>query len=129
MATKPVYESEPVGLLGPVSTLINTFGTVTPVSSGTQTTGALLLYTQNACPSGAANAAVVLPPSVPGLQVDVLNTNASNTMKVYPSAQGTGSEAINALGANAAITMSAATSTTFICIVAGQWWTSPRVPS
>ena len=83
----------------------------------------------NIVSSAGAGYAVTLPVSAPGLAITVCNTSASNTVKVFPNAAGTTTETINALSANAAITMSAATSATFVCGVAGQWYTSPRVPS
>ena len=75
--------------------------------------------------SGGAGYSVVLPPSQPGLQIDINLTTASNTCAVFPYP----GDAINALAVNAAITMAAVTSATFSCVVAGQWWTNPRVPS
>jgi hypothetical protein len=75
-----------------------------------------------------AAGAVTLPASAPGLSITVHNISASN-VSVFPNAQGTGSETINALSANAAIVMATNTSTTFTCVVAGQWFTVPRVPS
>jgi hypothetical protein len=63
------------------------------------------------------------------MAVTILGITAGATIKVFPNAGGTTTEKINALTANAAITMAAVTSATFDCVVAGQWWTNPRVPS
>lgn len=68
---------------------------------------------------------VTLPPAVPGLEIDVVSITATNTIAVFPSP----GNSINALSANAALVYAALTSTTFICVTAGQWYTSPRVPS
>lgn len=100
-------------------------------ATGTQASGTLV-------PGAAANVTVssagaaqsiTLPPAVPGLEIDIVCVTATNTVAVFPSAGGTGSEKINALSANAGLTMAALSSATFICTVAGQWFTSPRVPS
>ena len=72
---------------------------------------------------------VTLPASSPGLQIMIACATAADAISVYPNAGGTGTETINALSANAKYTMAALTSTTFICAVAGQWFTVPRVAS
>lgn len=112
-----------------VGVLLNSYATVAANATGTQASGTALLAIQNGVSSGGVAYSVTLPPSVPGAQLDVVCTSATNTVKVYPSAGGTGTETINALSANAGITMAALSSATFICMVAGQWYTSPRVPS
>lgn len=98
-------------------------------ATGTQASGTAVLAMQNAVSSGGAAYSITLPPSQPGMQIDIVCTTATNTVKVYPSALGTATETINALAANAGITMAALSSATFVCITAGQWYTSPRVPS
>jgi len=72
-----------------------------------------------------ASQSTVLPPSTPGLQIDVYNITTGNATLVFPYPGDT----INLLALNASITMNASTSTTFCCLVQGQWWTNPRVPS
>jgi len=59
---------------------------------------------------------VLLPPSVPGLSIAVTNESA-NSLDVYPAA----GEAINALGANGAYALAAATTVVFRCYTAGAW--------
>jgi hypothetical protein len=71
---------------------------------------------------------VTLPVSAPGLEITVHNISAYS-IYVFPNAAGTTTEVINALSANASITMTTNTSATFTCVVAGQWYTVPRVPS
>lgn len=78
--------------------------------------------------TAAAAAAATLPVSQPGLELTVHNISANN-VTVFPNAGGTTTEKINALSANAGIVMATNTSTTFTCVVAGQWYTCPRVPS
>jgi hypothetical protein len=75
-----------------------------------------------------AAGAVTLPPSVAGLNITVHNISAFN-VSVFPSADGTTTEKINAIAANGAIVMATNTSTSFTCAVVGQWYTVPRVPS
>lgn len=78
--------------------------------------------------TGGAATAATLPASAPGLEMTVHNISAF-TCTVFPNAGGTGTEAVNALAANAGIAMLTATSTVFTCNIVGQWWTVPRVPS
>lgn len=97
--------------------------TVTQVG-GTPITAAVNHITATTNPG-----AVTLPPSTPGLQITIALATAADAVSVFPNAGGTGTEQINALAANAALSMGALTSATFICAVAGQWFTVPRVPS
>jgi hypothetical protein len=76
--------------------------------------------------TGGAATAVVLPTSANGMEITVHNISAFN-VSVFPAAGGT--ETINALSPNAAIVMATNTSTVFTCVVPGQWYTIPRVPS
>lgn len=93
----------------------------------TQAAGTLL--TAELCNiTATAAAAVTLPASVPGNIITVHNISAFN-VSVFPSAAGTTTEKINALSANAAIVMATNTSAAFTCVVVGQWYTVPRVPS
>ncbi len=101
----------------------------TASTTQTQAGGTPLYHEVNAVASAHASDAVTLPESSPGMVVTVLLTTASNTCKVYPNAGGTGTETINALTANASITMAALTRAEFYCVVAGQWWTLPLLPS
>lgn len=112
-----------------VGNLLQSVATLAANATGTQASGVPVLAMNNAVSSGGAAYSITLPASQPGMEIDIVLTSATNTVKVFPNAGGTGSETINALSANAGITMAALTSTTFICVVAGQWYTSPRVPS
>jgi hypothetical protein len=98
-------------------------------SSTTQAGGTPIDHELNVVTSGGAGYSVTLPPANRGMKIDICLATASNTVKVFPNAGGTGSEKINALSANAAITMAALSSATFVCQVDGQWYTNPRVPS
>lgn len=95
----------------------------------TQAGGTPITATVNHVTSSANPTAVTLPPSTPGLSITIALATAVNGVTVFPNAGGTGTETINALAANAGYSMAALTSTTFICAVAGQWFTVPRVAS
>ena len=141
MAQYPVYtEDAIVGNLnvapgknitmqGTNSQFISSNQVVAANSSTTQAGGTPITANINHVTSGGAGYSVTLPASVPGMEITIACATASNTVKVFPNAGGTGTEVINALAANAAITMAALTSAIFCCAVAGQWYTIPRVPS
>ena len=93
----------------------------------TQAAGTAITTLLNNVTGGAATA-VTLPASAPGLEITVHNISAF-AVSVFPNAGGTGTEAINALAANAAQAMPSNTSTVYTCAVAGQWYSIPRVPS
>ncbi len=109
--------------------ILRSCNSYTASTTQTQAGGTPLYHEINAVASAHAADAVTLPESSPGMVVTVLLTTASNTCKVFPNAGGTGTETINALTANAAITMAALTRAQFICVVAGQWWTLSLLPS
>lgn len=98
-------------------------------ATGTQASGTPITALVNTVSSGGAAFSVTLPVSAPGMEIAIALTTAANTVAVFPNAGGTGTETINALAANAGITMNALTSATFICTAAGQWYTVPRAPS
>jgi hypothetical protein len=104
-----------------------TTGNIAANATGTQASGTLV-------PTNAANVAVTsagaaysvtLPKALVGLEIDIVCISATNTVVVFPA----GSDTINALSASAGLTMPALTSATFLCMTAGAWYTSPRVPS
>lgn len=97
-------------------------------ATGTQASGTAVTAMLVNITAAGANYSVTLPVSAPGLEITVHNIS-TQTVKVFPNAGGTGTEAINALGANTAMSMSTATSTVFTCQTAGQWYTVPRTPS
>lgn len=97
--------------------------------TGTQASGTAVTASINTVSSAGSAYSVTLPVSQPGLSITIICTTGTNTVAVFPNAAGTTTETINALSANAGITMSTLTSATFYCVVAGQWWTAPRVPS
>jgi hypothetical protein len=66
---------------------------------------------------GTAADSVKLPAALAGDQVVVINAAAANAMAVFP---GTG-DAINALSANASLSVAANKTVLFYCAVAGTW--------
>jgi hypothetical protein len=78
--------------------------------------------------AASAGDSVVLPPSIRGMEITVVNDAAANAVNVFPAsaAQGgvSGGDAINALGANAAFSLTvAAGPTIFYCFSNGLWRT------
>ena len=73
-----------------------------------------------------ATKGIVLPAAAAGKMIIVKNADAANAvLKVYPAS----GDAINALSANAAISMAAKTSAVFIALDATTWYTVPLLPS
>ena len=97
-------------------------------ATGTQASGTAITTMLVNVTAAAGSYSVTLPVSAPGLELTVHNISA-NSIFVFPNAAGTTTETINALSANASITMLTNTSTSFTCNTAGQWYTVPRVPS
>jgi len=74
--------------------------------------------------AGDGTKGVLLPAAVAGLTVTVKNSSGSG-LKVYPATGDT----INALSANAAITIATQTCPTFHCYDGTAWYTNPLLPS
>jgi hypothetical protein len=104
------------------------YATIAANVGGTQATGTALKTMLNNITAAGASYSVTLPVSSPGLEITVHNIS-TQTVLVFPNAGGTTTEVINALAANASISLPTNTSTVFTCTVAGQWYTVPRVPS
>jgi hypothetical protein len=69
---------------------------------------------------------IVLPAAAAGKMYIVKNSDAANAvLKVYPAS----GDAINALSADAAISMAAKTSAVFVALDATTWYTVPLLPS
>lgn len=101
---------------------------IAAAAGGTQAAGTPINQMLVNVTATAAGQSSTLPPSAPGVEITVHNISAYSTL-VFPNAGGTGTETINSLAANAALSMAAGTSTVFTCTTAGQWYTVPRVPS
>lgn len=73
-----------------------------------------------------ATKGVVLPSAVAGMQVIIKNADAANAiLKIYPAA----SDAINALSANAALSIAAKTSVLLVAYDATTWYSLPLLAS
>jgi len=73
-----------------------------------------------------ATKGIVLPAAAAGLRYMIKNADAANAvLKVYPAS----GDAINALSANAAISMAAKTCATFYAVDGTTWFTCPLLPS
>jgi len=93
---------------------------ITAHSGGGQASATPLTKMQNRVSVVAAGGdSVVLMPSLPGMQITVLNGSLSNAMNVFPN----GTEQINSLGASAAYSHAANSVIIYFCTTAGQWWT------
>lgn len=78
------------------------------------------------CTGADATKGVKLPAATAGKVVIVKNSDAANAvLKVYPA---TG-DAINALSANAALSMAAKTCAVFVALDTTTWYTAPLLPS
>jgi hypothetical protein len=99
-------------LLGPASNGLTAFA-----GGGQASATALPSYINRVTTVATAADSVKLPAAVAGLQITVINAAAANAMNVFPQ---TG-EVINALAANAALSVAANKSVVFSCAVAGTW--------
>lgn len=73
-----------------------------------------------------ATKGVILPSAVAGMQVIIKNADAANAiLKIYPNT----SDAINALSANAALSIAAKTSVLLVAYDATTWYTLPLLAS
>lgn len=104
------------------------YNTIAANVGGTQGTGTAVTSMLNNITAAGASYSVTLPASAPGLEITLHNISA-NTVLVFPNAGGTTTEKINALSANASYSMATNTSTVMTCVVAGQWYSVPRVAS
>lgn len=104
------------------------YATIAANVGGTQGTGTAVTTMLTNVTAAGASYSITLPASAAGLEMTVHNIS-SQTVLVFPNAGGTTTEKINALSANASYSMATNTSTVFTCVVAGQWYTVPRVAS
>lgn len=94
---------------------------ITATASGTQVTSLILSTKWNRITTVASgNDSVRLPPAIAALTIVVVNAAASNSAKIWPSP----GDAINALGADAALTLAANKLIEFRCLNDGQWHTN-----
>jgi hypothetical protein len=97
-------------------------GAVSAAGTSSQANATALTADFNRVGTVAANAGVALPQALPGRRVIILNAGA-NTLKIWPI--NGGSDAIDALSANANTTLSTANRiASFYCFQAGTWISS-----
>ena len=101
---------------------VQTNDSITASTTQTQAAGtAVSLGFTNVSTVGSSNDAVTFPLSGPGYWLIITNSAASNTMKAFPAV----GDAINAAGANNAVTVANATTSLYVCTAKGQWWGGP----
>lgn len=105
------------------------YTTIAANVGGTQATGTPVTSMLNNVTVAGGSYSVTLPVSAPGMEITIHNLSTANTLLVYPNAGGTGTESINGAAANGSFSMALSTSALFTCVVAGAWWTVPRVAS
>ena len=104
----------------PFFNLTTTTDNLTATSSGSQATSLLLGSVGNRITTVAVAAdSVLMPPSVAGAWMVVINAAAANSMNVFPAV----GDAINAVAANGAFAIAANKTVLFYCITAGRWHT------
>lgn len=96
-----------------ISAAVSAAGT----AQGTAT--ALVSNINNVTVVTAAAAGVRLPTAVAGMRILIRNSDSADTLNIYPATGGT----INALGANAAFTLTAGSTTELMATTATQWYT------
>lgn len=106
------------GYAGGQQTVSNRDGIIAHAGGGQASATPLTKMQNRVATVATAGDSVLLMPSLPGMQITVINGSA-NSMNVFPQS----GEAINALGANAAFAAAGLTVTIFFCTTAGQWWT------
>jgi hypothetical protein len=107
--------------------LNNTLNVNTLTAAGTVQADATAIGTKSmvfVLAAGNDTVGIKLPAASPGKFIIVKNTGAGG-LKVWPS---TG-DAINAVGANNALTMATVTSAIFVASSTSQWYTVPLLPS
>ena len=98
-------------------TVVTAVNGLTALAGGAQAGTALTADINRVTTVTTAADSVQLPAATPGLRVTVINAAAANAMAVFPQ---TG-EIINALSANASISVAANKTIIFSCAVAGTW--------
>jgi sugar lactone lactonase YvrE len=92
---------------------------VSAAGSAQGTATALVSNINNVTVVAAAADGVRLPTAVAGMRILVRNTDAADTLKIYPATGGQ----INALGSNAAYSLTAGLTVELIATTATQWYT------
>jgi hypothetical protein len=87
---------------------------------GGQANGLLLTAAYNRFTTvTSGNDSALMPPSLNGLDMVIINAAAANAMNIFPAL----GDQINTLGVNAAFNLAANKTVTFYCCTSGQWHT------
>ena len=91
---------------------------LTAAAGGGQSSALELNYRNSRITTVATAAdSVVLPVAQPGMQMTVVNADAADALAIFPAS----GDAINALAADASISVAANKTITFYCVKAGLW--------
>jgi hypothetical protein len=100
--------------------VIDSISAAVSAAGSTQGTAtALVSNINNVTTVAAAADGVRLPTAVAGMRILVRNTDAADTLKIYPATGGQ----INALGSNAAYSLTAGSTIELMATTATQWYT------
>lgn len=100
--------------------VVNSISAAVSAAGATQGTAtALVSNINNVTVVAAAADGVILPTAVAGMRILVRNTDATDTLKIYPATSGQ----INALGANAAYSLVAGLTIELFASTTTQWYT------
>jgi hypothetical protein len=107
---------------------LNAFGSVGSVAAAgnSQGTAAAITAATPTVTGADGTKGVILPtPTQTGIEVSVLNTNASNGLKIFADAGGTGGT-INGGSGNASVNLAASKGATYICTALSPtaWWST-----
>src|SRR5690242_1291101 len=93
-------------------------GGLTASTTQTQAGGTKLQYGLNSVASANASDAVTMPKGLPGSLL-ILANHSGQTIQLFPFK----GDALNAAGADAAVTVATATTSVYVCVgTATQWW-------
>jgi hypothetical protein len=100
--------------------VINSISAAVSAAGATQGTAtALTTNINNITTTGASADGVILPTAVAGMRILIRNSAATTALKIYPATGGQ----INALGANAAFSLAAGSTTELMATTTTQWYT------
>jgi sugar lactone lactonase YvrE len=100
--------------------VVNSISAAVSAAGSTQGTAtALVANVNNVTVVAAAADGVRLPTAVAGMRILVRNSDAADTLKIYPATSGQ----INALGSNAAYSLTAGSTIELMATTATQWYT------
>lgn len=124
-ANKDISSFRNIGYTGNLS---RSTAVVAAAGAGADATDATAMTADyNAVTGADGTKGVALPAAADDLVIEVVNTSATATLKVWPVSAG--NDGINSLGANAAFILAPASSAKFIASSATQWYAEVRAAS